>query len=122
MIRQCKQNSPSPKKLRKIFAKKCGLYPHHTPLAYANQGLMEIITEFNLVKDFAKFIRDIEDTRSGTLFGVSPRSGLKAGWMYGPEISFEEAFMKTCISVIRLTLVKNLPGYRRPAKFRNHED
>jgi hypothetical protein len=108
MIRQCKATRTSTRSLRRIYAQKCGLHLQHCPVEYAISGLMEIIKEYNVVKDYSQFIFDVHSHQQG--------------YWEDNCLDFLDAYLAEAVSKIRLTEIKIFPGYSRPARFRNRKD
>lgn len=105
LIRACKK-SRSPRILRRIYAASRALPFSLTPIEYVTHGLMEIIKDYELVKDWDTFIAEIGRKQDGEYYFREP-------------ISFAEAYLESCISVISCTAVAKFPRYPRCAWFRN---
>jgi hypothetical protein len=115
MIRACKKNKYSTRTLRRIYAASRALPLSYTPIEYATNGLMEIITKLGLVRDWHEFIVDIDHRRTGFWY-VSCKDKEKY------QMPFNEAFLLACASLIATTRVSEIPGYPIPARFRNRAE
>lgn len=112
MIRACKKNRYSPYALRRIYAASRALSLSYTPIEYATNGLMEIITKYNLVRNWNDFIVEIDQHRTAYWYRFLPNPESR-------EMTFSEAFLLQCACLIARTEVAKLPEYRSPAWFRN---
>lgn len=114
MIRACKKTRYSTRTLRRIYAVSRAIHLEHTPIEYATHGLMVIITKYGLVRDMHDFISEIDRARTGFWYYTCPE---KTREQY--TMSFNEAILYKCASVIALTDVAKFPSYHSPARFRN---
>jgi hypothetical protein len=115
MIRACKKNRYSTRTLRRIYGASRALYLEHTPIEYATRGLMDIITKYGLVKDMHDFIVNIDHKRTGFWYAACQNREQYA-------MSFKEAFLLECASLIAMTPVNKFPNYHPPARFRNRKE
>lgn len=114
MIRACKKNRYSPYALRRIYGTSHVLLLCHTPIEYATIGLMEIITKYNLVHDWNRFITEIDEHRTAYWYWFMNVSNPESH-----EMPFTEAFLMQGACMIACAEIKKFPEYRSSAWFRN---
>lgn len=112
MIRACKKNGRPIRTLRRIYGASRKIALEHTSVEYATNGLMEIITKLGLVRNWHDFIVEIDHRR--TAFWHTSCADREAY-----TVPFNQAFLEQCVSLLRLTEVSKIPGYRSPRKFRD---
>lgn len=111
LIRQCKKNKTSMRSLRRIVGMKCALQLEHVDVSDVVHFLIEIVIEFNLVKNWDEFL----------LTDLNPS---KTWWCYLPTVDkpTEKPYMDNLVDVlvskIALTEVKIFPYFRSPLRFR----
>lgn len=111
MVRACKKNRYSIRTLRRIYAASRALSLEHTPIEYATNGLMEIITKYDLVRDWHDFIVNVDHKCTGFWYGACANKEKYA-------MPFKEAFLLQCVELLRMTAPKNVfPSYRSPTRF-----
>ena len=108
LVRACKKNAVNMNLLKKIHARTYAV-PLETVSLYDVQfSLMQIITKFDLVRNWEMFILEIKKQMDGRYYFQEP-------------MSFDEAWIKQCRDTIACTAIAKFPGWRRSAFFRNRE-
>lgn len=115
MIRACKKNRHSSRTFRRIYGASRALPLEHTPIEYATNGLMEIIVKYGLVRNWHDFIVSIDHKRTGYWYMACQDCEKYT-------MSFKEAFLYECASLIALTSIDKFPSYHPSARFRNRKE
>lgn len=104
LIRQCKKNHYTINNFRKIISKRNALAYEYVTKADVVYFLTKIVLEYNLVRDWTKFI----------LEELNPKK-----WWTKEEKPYIDNLLEELISKIACAEVKKFPRYRSPAWFRN---
>ena len=109
MIRACKSNSEPVSRLKKVFAKRCGLKEKHVKLAYVTEFLAGIIESRQLCS-LTGFLAKVREQNEWQEIGRLHRAKNDA-----PPI---DTTLLAAISILRFTEVKLLTAYRPPLVWR----
>jgi hypothetical protein len=110
LIRQCKKDKTSMRSLRRIVGMKCALQLEHVAVSDVVHFLIEIVREYNLVRDWDEFL----------IVDLNPK---KDYWYLPEELrpkekSYMENLVDVLISKIMMTQVNIFPYFRSPLRFR----
>lgn len=110
LVRCCKSRRGSLRRLRRILGWRCALRPEHIEDDWTLECLLKIIERYRL-RPLIDLVRDMH-----------PRNRWKYGFdTSGCEDEVTGAAIAAAVSVLQLTEVARLPGYRLSAIWRNRE-
>lgn len=113
MIRACKSNSEPVSRLKRVFAKRCGLKTKHVKLAYVTEFLAGILESRQLCS-LTGFLAKISEQNEWQEMGRLHR-GKNSAEPIDPTLL-------AAISILRFTEVKLLPECRPPLVWRKVEE
>ena len=109
LVRHCKSRRTSIRSLKRIIGWKCALLPEHVEESWVLECLLKIVEKYRL-KPLIDLIAEMHPSNR---------------WRYGCDTEGCDettgAAVAAVVSVLRLTEVKKLPGYRMSARWRNRE-
>lgn len=113
IVRACKCNRRSVRRFKRIIGMRCALELQYVGTTDVTEFLVELIEKFQL-KTLSQFVREIHPS---------------ARWKFGKTFDREcddptdAHLLSVAVSIIRLTEVRKLPGYRSPTRFaKRHND
>tara|TARA_R110000744_G_scaffold10369_14_gene32425 strand:- start:351 stop:1190 length:840 start_codon:yes stop_codon:yes gene_type:complete len=120
MVRGCKISKPSVGRFKRILGRFCGLDIGYVEKKYVGHFLLDIIEKYNLCSmlDIVDGLNDDELWQRGSVKGCELPS--RPRWITGEEpivVPHEDRVIILCVSIIKLTYIRKLPGLRSPSKF-----
>jgi hypothetical protein len=110
LIRATKDGSPLLTRLRRIWCARCAL-----PTRYHNDPVLDEPIAHRLILILEQF-----DRRRHTMMDLLKSASPDEAWKIGlkPEDPYWSRVVCALASVIRLTMVADIPNYRSPSRFR----
>jgi hypothetical protein len=111
-VRVCKNSKPTLKKLRKVFAMRCYVYPQHVNNYDLADYLLGIIDEYNIIPKHLRHKFILED--------CAPSNQKFMNNIGEPDNNNHLiCVIRACVSKIRLSTVDRYgEDYRKPLKFK----